>query len=272
MVDAMAVFLQDGTALLPTIYMGSLSVTEEPNDYDVFLETWKPSERLLYAELSQNQADPIAQDRLLMDSTGAAPLERTAYAPGLKVMDDKERRARLYSFFQERQDKWAAEFRDYLLSYEIPNEKIDAYEVGFAQHWVDGLKRRQDSVEMLAIKASVRDHDRAFHTKLAEQFVINSVDPAVQPLFTPEEMMIVFEANRGLIDAFLPDYVDQLGATFVETISDLYVRRGVYMPEIGSVRRELHYLSSYSLALGPVEQFAQTYPPAARGIGVASLL
>ena len=246
-------------------------MSEEKDDYEVFLNTWEPGERLRYVTLPQNLADPVVLDRLLRDSTGAAPLMRTAFSPGLKVMDGNESDARLYTFFVERQEQWAYEFQDYLQSHEIAEAKIDAYCESFANHWVDGRKRRQDSAEMLAIKASIRDHDLKFHPRTADKFVINPVDKATQSLFTPDEMAIVFEATRGLIDAFLPDYVDLLDATLGGTISDLHVRRGVLMPDIEKVRRELHYLSSYSFALGPVEQFAQTYTPAMRGSGVKSI-
>lgn len=246
-------------------------MSDEQDDYEVFLDTWEPGERLRYATLPQNLADPVAQDRLLSDSTGAAPLTRTAFSPGLKVMDENEGEARLYTFFEERQEKWAEEFEDYLRSREISETKIDVYSKSFANHWVDGRKRRQDSAEMLAIKASIRDHDLKFHPRTAGKFVINQLDKAPSPLFTPDEMAIVFEANRGLLDAFLPDYSDMLDATLVGSSSDLHVRRGVLMPTIEKVRRELHYLSSYSLALGPVEQFAQTYTPATHKSGVPSI-
>lgn len=124
---------------------------------------------------------------------------------------------------------------------------------------------------MLAIKASIRDYDRKCHPNLADRYVINPVDPAVQPLFTLEETAAIFQANCGLIDALLPDYVDHLGHEGPGALGDLYVRRGVYMPSVDGVRRELHYLSSYSLSLGPVEQFAQTHTPSTQGKGMPSI-
>ena len=186
-------------------------------------------------------------------------------------MEEDEIRARAYGFFEAKHDTWVAAFRDYLLSKEFPEEKLDIYNTSFAVHWVDGRRRRQNSGEMLAIKASIRDYDRHVYPSLGNQYVINPVDPAAQPLFTLDEMAIIFEANSGLIDAFLPDYVDYLDGEGPSTVSDLYVRRGVYMTATDDVRRELHYLSSYSLALGPVEQFAQTYTPATQGRGVPSI-
>ena len=81
-------------------------------------------------------------------------------------------------------------------------------------------------------------------------------------------MEVIFEANSGLIEAFLPDYVDHLAEEGPGSVSGLYVRRGVLMPDVQSVRRELYELSSYSLALGPVEQFATTWTAATRDRGV----
>ena len=121
---------------------------------------------------------------------------------------------------------------------------------------------------MLAIKASVRDFDSNRHPGLVDPWVINPVDPKVKALFTLDEMAAVFDANQNLIDALMPDYIDWLEDAGPSVASDLYARRGVFMPTLGAERRELHYLSSYSLALGPVEQFAQTYTPATRGNGV----
>lgn len=247
-------------------------MTDEIDDYDVFLETWEPGERLNYALLPQNQADPLAQQRVVEDSTGAAPLERTPFSRGDKLMSAIELRERMFEYFEENHDRWAEEFRDYLLSREIRSEKIDAYNVSFAEHWVDGRKRRQDSPEMLAIKASIKAHDAAAYRTLANPYVLEELDPTTEaPLFTPEEMASIFDANRGLIDALLPDYIDALASPYLESLGDLYVRRGVYMPQVDYARRELHYLSSYSLSLGPVEQFAQTYTSQTRGRGIPTV-
>ncbi|MCS3479357.1 hypothetical protein M2212_006203 [Bradyrhizobium elkanii] len=242
----------------------------EPNEYDLFLQTWEPGARLVHASLPQNLSDPFSRKRLLDDSTGSAPVARTPFAQGQKVMASEETIARAYEFFRERHVRWSAEFRDYVLARNVPEEKLDAFVTSFATLWIDGRKRRQDSPEMLAIKASIRDFDRLCRPDHAGRFVINPIDGAV-PLFTPTEMAAIFEANNGLIDAFLPDYVDHLGDDGPGSLDDLYVRRGVYMPAVDRVRRELHYLSSYSLTLGPVEQFAQTWTPATQGIGEPSI-
>ena len=78
--------------------------------------------------------------------------------------------------------------------------KLDIYNTSFAQNWVDGRKRRQDSLVMLAIKASIWDFDRACYPDLADRYVINPVDPAIEPFFTLPEMAGIFQANYGLIE------------------------------------------------------------------------
>ena len=186
-------------------------------------------------------------------------------------MGADELTVRAYDFFEDHQENWSADFRDYVLSRYVPEDKLDTFVTSFSELWVDGKKRRQDSKEMLAIKASIRDFDRLHTPSRAGRFVINQVDDCVAPLLTPAEMGAIFEANRGLIDAFLPDYIDHLGDEVPNSLDELYVRRGVYMPAVDTVRRELHYLSSFSLALGPVEQFAQTWTTAMRDNGVPSI-
>lgn len=244
---------------------------EERDEYDIFLDTWQPSERLLLSTLPHNLSDPFTRQRLLADSSSAAAAERSAFAPGPKVMDADELAARAFDFFADQQSKWSEQFRDYVLGKGVSPAKFETYLVGFATSWVDGRKRRQDSPEMLAIKASIREFDRVVYPKQFARFVINAVEEGIAPLFTPEEMAAVFQANNGLLEAFLPDYLDHLGDEGPGSLGELYVRRGVLMPTHDKVRRELHYLSSYSLALGPAEQFAQTWTPATRGVGIPSI-
>ena len=86
--------------------------------------------------------------------------------------------------------------------------------------------------------------------------------------FTPDEVQAIFDANAGMIEALLPDYVDHLGNEGQGSLGDLYIRRGVYVSAVETdVRKELHCLTSYSLALGPVEQFTQTWTPQTRDNG-----
>lgn len=247
-------------------------MTGERDDYDVFLDTWKPGEGLVHASLPQNQFDPLIQKRLSEDSTGTGPVARTVFAQGYKTMADEESIARASSFFDGRQALWAEELKDLAMSNGVPEEKLEAFVSSFAQLWIDGKKRRQDSPEMLAIRASIALFDRVTFPNHAGRFVIEVVDPMVPPLFTPDEVQAIFDANAGMIEAFLPDYVDHLGHEGPVSLGNLYIRRGVYMPAAGTeVRNELHYLSSYSLALGPVEQFAQTWTPQTQERGTPTI-
>ncbi|MCV0428668.1 MAG: hypothetical protein K5905_24695 [Roseibium sp.] len=247
-------------------------MNRERDDYDVFLDNWEPGEVLRHASLPQNLSDPLIKKRIFEDSGDNGQVARTTYSPGQKTMDDDEISVRAYDFFQKKHKRWANEFRDYVLSKDVPEEKLDTLVAGFAQLWVDGKRRRQDSLEMLAIKASLRDFDLLYHTTNAGRFVSETVEASIPPLLTPLEVKVILDANRGLIDAFIPDYIDHLGDEGPASLCELYVRRGVYMPPVDTkVRCERHYLSSFSLALGPVEQFAQTWTTATRNTGTPSI-
>ncbi len=242
-------------------------MTDDPDDYDVFLDTWEPGPRAVHASLPQNLTDPVARMRMLEDMSGDEPLERTLWVQGPKTMDEDEHALRVFKFFEENHDRWAGHFEDYLEARDVPMEKVETFVRAFATDWIDGASRRQNSAAMMAIKASIRDLDALRHPHGLDRWVINGVDPAAKALFNPEEMATIFDANNGLIASFLPDYADELDYLGLSSLSDLWVRRGVYMPELHPERRELHYLSSYSLALGPVEQFAQTFTPKTKGKG-----
>lgn len=241
------------------------------DEYDLFLENWKPDERLIHASLPQNINDPYSRKRFLGDGTGSANVERTRFVDGQKVMADDELAARAFDFFKDRHTAWAAHFRDYVLSHDVSEHKFNIFVRSFAEQWVDGRSRRQDSEEMRAIKVSIRNLDRLRFPTQVDKWVVNPIDDSVAPFFTEREMDVIFNANIGLIEALLPDYIDCLGDEGPESLGDLYVRRGVLMPNIDILRRELHYLSSYSLALGPVEQFAQTWTPATKDCGIPSI-
>lgn len=250
---------------------GHVNEIDTRDEFDVFLDTWEQGERLRYSLLPQNLSDPLIRRRLLEDSTGVAPLERSAFANGPKVMADEELIARSHQFFVDRQKAWSDSFRDHVLAKGVPPSKFETFSVSFAECWIDGRKRRQDSPAMLAIKASIRDFDLLCNSETAGQFVIHAVDESIQPLFSPLEMAAIFQVNLDLLSVYLPDYIDQLDAGGPTSLDELYIRRGVYMPKRDVIRRELHYLSSYSLALGPVEQFAQTWTPSTRGVGIPSI-
>jgi hypothetical protein len=249
----------------------------DKDSYDVFLDTWEPSGRLKHAALPSNLNDPLSRSRLFEDSTGVADLERKSFTEGFKVMESDEEAVRGYEFFVTRHAVWSAHFCDHLLSQGMDKAKIDAFVSSFAKLWVDGRSRRQDSREMMAIKAAIRDHDRSYHPRHAGAFVINGVDDRVLAVFTPIEMAMVFRANANLLEALLPEYMAHLGSSGPQSINEVYVRRGVQMPsdaltpEVPNIRRELYYLSSYSLAVGPVEQFAQTWTDSTKEKGIPSI-
>lgn len=244
---------------------------DKRDEYDVFLETWEPSQMLIHASLPQNLEDPYSLDRLLTDTNGEADLTRTPFELDTKLMSAREAAARAIHYFDDHQQEWAEGMRDYATSRGVPEKKFDDYARCFATHWIDGMSRRQKSPEMLAIRASVRDFDRSFHCLVAGKYVLKPVLDTVEPLFTPTEMEIIFDANSGLIEAYLSKYVDYLGGTGPSTISGLYVRRGVKMPEAASHRVELSELSSYSLGIGTVEQFAQLHNRKTKQTGVQSI-
>jgi hypothetical protein len=240
----------------------------EDDEYDLFLQTWKPGEILRHSTLDSNLHDPVAQRRLIDDSSGEAKLERTVFKPGPKVLDNDEKVLRSYPFFEDKQAEWSSAFGTRLKNEGIDPTKVDDFVRHFATLWIDGKKRRQDSPEMKSIKASIRDHDRAYHRDNAGKFVIKPVADAVEPLFSPHEMKIIFEINNHLLENLMPSYLDVVG---ISSINSVYVRRGVYMPAVYDSRRELHELSSYSLASGPVEQFAQTWTLKTKDNGVPSI-
>jgi hypothetical protein len=241
------------------------------DDYDVVLQTWKPGALLNHSVLPQNLNDPFSRERLTADSTGEANVERAEFQSGDKVMSEQELAARAFGYFESHQSKWAAGLRDYVIEQGLSNEKFDRYAESFATSWVDGFARRQNSAEMLAIKASIREFDRTFNRPKAGRFVLEPVADDVDPLFTPVEMRILFSANSGLLQAYLSDYVDHLGDEGPSTISDIYVRRGVMVPEIQKIRQERFELSSYSLGIGAVEQFAQLYTFRTKDKGIQSI-
>jgi hypothetical protein len=231
----------------------------EQDDYDVFLETWKPSGLLCHSSLPQYQNDPLSRKYLTDDSSGKASVKRAPYRHGRKVMNQGELTARKYSFFQGKQKIWSAEFKDYVLDKSVPKDKFERFIQAFANLWIDGKSRRQDSPQMQQVKASIRVHDQTYHSRYVDRFVINKLNDGLQPLFTSNEMKTIFEANENLVDAFLPQYLDFLGNEGPDALDELYVRRGVFILSIPTVLQERNYLSSYSFALGPVEQFSQLW-------------
>lgn len=238
-------------------------------EYDVFLEQWVPSERLIHATLPQHVEDPwLTQE--LFEGDGGDLVQRTPWTGGTKRMLLQEERARRYDFFIDRQPKWSAHFVDQLLSFGMSGAKVDHLVHCFRTLWVDGA-RRQTSSEMMAIKASIQAHDQATHRLTAGSYVKNEIPSSIAPCFTVSDVDAIFRANSCLLEAMLPEYVDALGVDGPGSVSGLHVHRGVHMPEQQQVRRELYYLSSFSLAIGPPEQFAQQWTSATNGTGTPTI-
>lgn len=247
-------------------------MSNDHDEYDVFLDNWEPSETLEHASLETNLHDPVAHARLIEDSTGDAELARTEFVTGVKVMSEAERKLRKYDFIEAHQAEWSSHFRDYVLEEGVDENKFGQFVHCFATLWVDGKSRRQGSPEMMAIKASIRDHDRRYHPENAGRFVLTAIADDTAPLFEFCEMEVIFRANERLLESFIPDYLRELEGEYSGSVNRLTVRRGVMMPKRpGPLREELHYLNSYSMALGPVEQFAKTWTNTTWGSGVPSI-
>ena len=244
----------------------------ERDEYEVFLDTWMPSERLVHASLPHNVSDPLIGEQLILDSTGDARVLRTVYAPGPKELADEEWATRAFEFFADRQAAWSRDFEDVVTSRGVPGSKFDPFVKAMAADWVDGKARRQKSPAMLSIRASVRDHDLHFHRSTAGRFTLLPVADGVCALFEPEEMEIIFETNESLLQQYLPDYLSALDHHHVESVSDLTVRRGIYLKDVPTERYEASELNSYSLGLGVPEQFAQTWVQEDAGRGQPCLI
>jgi hypothetical protein len=54
--------------------------------------------------------------------------------------------ARAYDFFQDRHAQWAAEFKDYVLARNVPEDKFNTFVTSFAKLWIDGSKSLADKV------------------------------------------------------------------------------------------------------------------------------
>ena len=58
----------------------------------------------------------------------------------------------------------------------------------------------------------------------------------VQAMFETWEIAAILKANESLLEAFMPEYIDQLDGE-VSSINHLDVRRGVLMPVVEAIRR-----------------------------------
>lgn len=245
---------------------------DEEISFEAWLETYQPSELAVHASMPENISDPWVRANLLADQTGAASLVRAPYAEGQKTMSAQELQERNFDFFIDSQVQWSEEFIQKALELQVPRAKLDAFVDQFATHWVDGFKRRQGSSFMKAIKASIRDLDRVTNPGTVGRWTLEPVRDEVEAFFSTKEMAAIFTANAVLADQYLTDYVDTLDSQWASTTTDLSVRRGVYwVGDLPEVRTERFELSSWSLGLGAVEQFAEQFNRKTQGKGRATI-
>lgn len=238
---------------------------------DIF-DDIKATPALIHAVLPQYAFDPVAKTRLEDDHGQGQPLQRTSFQAGPKTMSLSESDLRAMTFLQAHQADWSADFRDRLLTGGLTQASVDAFISFFAKTWTDGRRDRQSSPYAIALKAALRAyaysilrHKGVYVAAPADV----SANPSTRPCLTPDEIAVIYEANTGMTQTYLADYIDALDGDLISSLSDLMARRGIFMqPSFHPHLVEQNYLSSYSMALGPVEQFAQTWTPQSRATGV----
>lgn len=227
-------------------------------DYDEFLDTWEETDLLRHVTRDPNLFDPYAQQQLLDDVSGAGAITRLVRSKGYNRMSAEEAKVRRLDYFEERQAAWSQDFRQRLLDEGVREDRVDIFLHAMSTIWTDGAAR-QLAPEMQRLKSAIHQHDLRFHQRHAGQFVLSWPDPACEPLFDLGEMRTVFEVNQRMLELHMAEYLEVLFGEREGSINSLYVRRGVCMPQPpGKHLVEAHYLSSYSLASGTVELFAQT--------------
>ena len=230
------------------------------DSYDVFLETWQPSRHLEHACLPSYIDDLGAQERLMQDIEAVGDVPRMKkHAAGYNGMQDDEAHLRRLAFLQEHQHDWAADFGERMISYGVRAERLETFIDGMANTWTRGFADRQQSPLMRSVKSSIQAHDRLLHQGTAGKFVIDDSDFGFEPLFDPKETAYLFLTNSEMLQYAIPDYLEALYGDQSGATDKLYARRGICMPhEPEADRKEASYLSSFSLAIGPTELFAQT--------------
>ncbi|MGO4502178.1 hypothetical protein [Dyella sp. 2YAF14] len=224
--------------------------------YEVFLQTWRPSELLKFATLDSNVQDVYFKSQVLADMSGSSKVTGATNPDGPKFITPEEQEARHFHFFRDGQQAWSDEFVERLIDSGIGRDRVEQFFHLLANVWVDGKGRRQNESGMLAIKSAIQAHDRRYHRDYAGKFVINKVKN-VLPMFEPHEMRAIFRTNENMLANMAHAYLTDLQGDREGSINNLTVRRGARMSVTELVRRELNYLSSYSLAITPAEQFSQ---------------
>lgn len=232
----------------------------DPDSYDDYLDTWSPSPHLLQACLPPNIGDPYALDRLHRDVEAVGDVPRETKVPGThNRMTEPEEQIRKLQFLQSSQAGWASDFRERMLGRGVRADRLDSFIDAMANTWILGKSTRQQSDVMLRIKSSIQAHDRFYHRQTAGKFVKDDGDFGVEPLFDARETEALFQTNSDILMYAISNYVDAVYGEASGSTDDVFVRRGICMPhDPEPSRMEVSYLSSFSLASGTTELFAQT--------------
>ena len=239
-----------------------------------FLDSWEPSPHLEQACLPQNLDDPVAIDRLTQDVEAVGDVPRVVKVTGTyNGLEDQEAQTRRLDFLEEHQPEWSDDFRKRMIAKGVDSGRLDTFIDGMANVWVKGPAVRQKSTLMLSIKASIQAHDRYLYQAATGKFVIDDGNFGAKPLFDWMEVCQLFQTNMEILSYAIPDYVTAVFGDRAGSVDSIYTRRGVCMPhEPKPLREEASYLSSYSLAIGPTELFAQTMAATSAPRSRASLL
>ncbi|AOJ90927.1 hypothetical protein WS87_29675 [Burkholderia sp. MSMB0856] len=226
-----------------------------------------------YASIESNIFEPVVLQRLMDAAHGdGSHVQRALYAPGTKQLAPYEEQLGALKFFSDRQVEWSNWFIEKLIQAGIDRAKVEIFVDAIANEWIDGKKRRQTAESMLAIKASIKNHDAFFHKEEAGKYVRNRDVGDAAPLFSEVEMAAIFEANSAMLEVCIGDYLEMYFGKREGSINTTYVRRGVYMTDApASPMVEHNYLNSYSLAITLPEVFAQTYSPSNAGKGMPTI-
>lgn len=251
-------------------------VGEDDDSYEAFLHSFDPNDypALMFSSSDAYVHDHLALDRLIKHgSIGDATLARDLYRPGTKHIGPEEVGITNLDFFRITQTQDSAELRARLRRAGISSARIDRYMQAFATLWVGTRSQRLHSPQMLEVMASIVQHDLVFHSGAAGRYVANQPYAAVSPLFSPEQMAAVFQANSDMLETTLYAYSKRLSENDGWSINRVYARRGMHrVTDISPVWSEQQYLNSYSLTVTVPEQFAQTHTHTSRKAGVPTIV
>lgn len=220
------------------------------------------SEVVELATLTKYIFDPAFTNRFISAAAnGEEQIARIGYYPNEKTIDLAEFADGGYKFFNDNHSKYASELEERLVEV-VDADKVQKYLSAFRKFWIDGRQMRQDSPEIMEIKASIRDHDRHYYGN-RHTFVnkANSIPQSVNALFSPDEMYHIFEIISRLADKCVEDYLQSRSDWEFTSLNRIYLHRGIFPAKRieDAVLVEENYLSSYSMAVTVPEVFAQTF-------------